>query len=230
MNTSPSRRLDGTRFHHRLFALVASLAILPFAACQGQTTGEIPMSASNDSTKDAPLRNLNPNPLRAYKVRILLKDAPGPFESVEGTAQYDVQNPGECGKQDHIAGSVPRITSNEPIELHRESDTEYAGTIYIDRILDEDYYGRGVCKWDFVEARVRLRGASDEFATRFVADIPASVVQEKSEKTTFFWNGYYPRASMTNYATFGDPSLEQVPEEKRGEFFTVTLAADEDRP
>lgn len=77
---------------------------------------------------------------------------------------------------------------------------------------------------------MRLQGATDDRATRFVADLPATAVEGGLDKTKYFWKGYYPRATMTNYADFGDDTIDHLPAEKRGEFFAVTLTAEEVQP
>ncbi|MFB5204607.1 DUF502 domain-containing protein, partial [Stenotrophomonas sp. 3diitr2024] len=44
-----------------------------------------------------------------------------------------------------------------PVELRKVADGEYRGTLYVDRMLDEDYYGRGVCHWEFTGAGAMLK-------------------------------------------------------------------------
>lgn len=222
----------------KLMVLSACFATLPIAACKGQNLEDVRMSSPNPAGATAetavaeapPLRNLNPAPSRAYEIRVSVAEAPGPFVAVEGVAQYDVENAAECGAPEPVSGAIPRITSNEPIALSKVSDTEYAGTVYVDRIRDEDYFGRGVCRWSLVEARVRLQGATDERATRFVAALPAPEIEAEGDHATYFWKGHYPHAQMTGYATSGHASLDHVPEGERGEFFTVTLKAAEVQP
>ncbi len=231
MNLAVDMRLPPRLQRLLLAPVVACLASLPVAACTGQYPDDTPMGTSPDATTDAPpLRNLNPTPRRAFEIKVTLDDAPGPFVSVEAVAQFDVQNPGACGEPSPVLGVIPRITSNEPVALSKVSDVEYTGTLYLDQILDEDYYGRGVCRWALVVARVRLRGADDELGTRFVASLPEALVTAEGVERTSFWKGYYPRATMTNYATFGHTDLEHVPAEKRDEFFAVTMSARERQP
>jgi hypothetical protein len=79
-----------------------------------------------------------------YELVLTLKDAPGPFAVVEGVAQYDVSNHEDCGRVLWATGTASRITSQEPVELRKVGENEYRGTFYLDRMQDEDYYGRGV--------------------------------------------------------------------------------------
>jgi len=187
------------------------------------------MNATTDSPKDEgePVRKLNPAPKRAYVITMTLKDAPGPFTSVEGIAQYTVENSAECGKKIPVAGVFPRITTNEPFEMTRVSDSEYRGTLYTDLVLDEDYFGRGVCRWAFVEARVRLRATNDERDTRFVPSLVAESIRDGEGDTKHFWKENYPRVPAYDaYPEIGEASLDRIPLDRHGEFFSITLKAE----
>ncbi|MEG2805029.1 hypothetical protein [Stenotrophomonas sp.] len=193
------------------------------------------MNASLQTSNDTPpLRTLNPAPQRAFEVRVTLDGAPGPFATASAVAQYDVTNEAECGQKDELAGVFLSITSNETVALKRVSDTEYAGVVYVDGIVDEDYYGRGVCHWALTEARVVLQAGKDAADTRFVADLPAASVLGQGSRTRYFWNGYYPRAEMAGFREFGNADLASAQgrqaEDQREAFFSVTLAAREMTP
>lgn len=224
-----SPRSSRLRMHQ--FAMACAL-IVPIAACSGQNKTAVPMNASLQTSPDSPpLRRLNPAPQRAFEVRVTLDRAPGPFASVSAVAQYDVSNEAECGKKDELAGVFLSITSNEPVTLKRISDTEYAGTVYADGIVDEDYYGRGVCHWELTEARVVLQAGKDAADTRFVADLPAAAILGQGARTRHFWKGYYPRAEMAGFREFGNTDLAvaqgRQAADQRDAFFSITVTAKE---
>lgn len=174
---------------------------------------------------------VNPQPRQAYTLTLQLDNAPGPFAVVEGTVQYDVENAAECGRKVPVAGAFPRITRSEPFVLKQVSGTTYAGTVHPDLLLDEDYYGRGVCRWTFVEARVRLRAHADERDTRFIAAITADAIADQQSRKTWFWKERYPRAaSVDDYADIGSPTLDEVPESDRPAFFAATLSSQRVQP
>jgi hypothetical protein len=120
---------------------------------------------------------------------------------------------------------VPTLASHEPFRLSRVSATEYVGTVYADMLLDEDYYGRGVCHWTLTEARVALQARADIADTRFVAGMPAMEVLAGGTQARYFWKGYYPRFERGQHADYGRNQLDAVPADKLNEFFTVTLTA-----
>lgn len=179
--------------------------------------------AAPPATDDAPLRTLNPAPRQALQIRVRIEDAPGRFDSIRGTAQYDVVNAAQCGKRDALSGAVPSITSNESFELTRVSDTEFGGVVYTDRIVDEDYYGRGVCRWQLTEARVALKASGAKEEARFVAGVKGSQLAAGSASARYYWGGYYPRAKQEGFADFGQNDLDQVPADKRAEFFRIVV-------
>ncbi|AVJ25837.1 hypothetical protein [Achromobacter spanius] len=191
-------------------------------------------SSYADTPPKAPLRKLNPAPTQAYEIRLTLAntsdlsstaDGKSPFTVVEGTAQFDASNGARCGKSNALSGHVPTLTSHEPFRLSRISATEYAGTVYADMLLDEDYYGQGACHWALTEARVALRARADIADTRFVAGLPAKKVLASGTQVRHFWKGYYPRFQDGQHADYGRDQLDAVPADKLAEFFTVTLTA-----
>ena len=187
-------------------------------------------TAFDENVGGEPLRNLNPSPQKGYDIRIVLKDPPGPFAEINAAAQYDVVNAGECGEPQPLSGAVPRISTSEAVKLERVSDTEFVGRVFADRVLDEDYYGRGVCRWDFVEARVGFRAENDPMASWFVATLQADAIENGSEKSTFFWSGHYPHAEIDNYSTIGHAALDHVDAADRDEFFEVEMSAQQAQP
>lgn len=191
-------------------------------------------SSFADSPAKAPLRKLHPVPTQAYEIRLTLAnasdlssaaDGKSPFTVVEGTVQFDASNGARCGKSNALSGHVPTLSSHEPFRLSRISATEYVGTVYADMLLDEDYYGRGVCHWALTEARVALRARADIADTRFVAGLPAEKVLEGGTQARYFWKGYYPRFEDGQHADYGTNQLDAVPADKLNEFFSITLTA-----
>lgn len=189
-------------------------------------------SNSADSPAKAPLRKLNPAPTQAYEIRLTLAnvsdlssaaDGKSPFTEVEGTVQFDASNGARCGKSNALSGHVPSLSSHEPFRLSRVSATEYVGIVYADMLLDEDYYGRGVCHWALTEARVALRARPDIADTRFVAGLLAKEVLAGATQARYFWKGYYPRFEDGRHTDYGTNQLDAVPADKLNEFFTVTL-------
>lgn len=210
------------------------LALLASVGC-GANHGNIAagVGAPANASKP-PLRKLHPAPTQAYEIRLILSnasdlssaaDGKSPFTVVEGTVQFDASNGARCGKSNALSGHVPSLSSHEPFRLSRVSATEYVGTVYADMLLDEDYYGRGVCHWALTGARVALRARADIAATRFVAGLPAKEVLAGGTQARYFWKGYYPRFEDGQHTDYGNNQLDAVSADKLNEFFTVTLTS-----
>ena len=211
--------------------LLLSLVAVATTACTAKTSESESMNASakigDASAQHKPLRNLNPPPMKAYDIRVVLKDPPGPFAEAVAAAQYDVANATECGDPQPMSGAIPRISSSEPIELTKLSETEYTARVYVDRILDEDYYGRGTCRWELVEARVALTGSADSTATTYVTALTADAIIQQSFDKIFFSSIHYPGVDIEDYTNFGRKTLNGVADHMKGKFFEVEMSATE---
>lgn len=170
----------------------------------------------------------NPRPNRVYQLTLIVANAPGPLASVEGVMQFDVVTP-ECLPPPKENGGMPwpTLTHHLPIAWTRVSDTQYTGLIYIDGMLDEDYYGRGVCQWKLIQARAELKatGAGDE--TRFMPNVEPDKLLAQQAQTTYFLKEFYPRnPDIENYPELGQVDRSKIsPRLKDDDLFTVTLTS-----
>lgn len=207
----------------------AFASLLTLSACSASETN-MSQNASTQSglqpvVQDRGAANLNPTPKRGYGIVVTIENAPGPFVSVSGGAQYDVSNEGQCGHVNESTGVAERITSHEDVPLTKVSDTEYRGVVYLDRMLDEDYYGRGVCHWELTAASVTLQASGRDGETLFQPAIMADQLVAGGEAELYFWKGGYPRDSKENYRDSGYSSPDRFKPEIRNDLFKVTIKA-----
>lgn len=218
--------------------LTPSLLALLLTACsapetsmtQTQTPATEAAAEADVEAGGRGLAKVNPSPRKAFEVTLTLNNAPGAFGLVQAAAQYDVSNEQECGKIQPETGTGARITSQEAVALKKVSDTEYRGTVYLDLMQDEDYYGRGVCHWEFSGASVMLKATGTDEETRFLSFIDAKAVTAQQALTKYYWNKGYPRSEAKGFPDTGEPSPEQFKPEIRDELFTITLASKEVAP
>lgn len=172
----------------------------------------------------------NPSPRQAYRLTLRIEGAPGPLEVVSSAAQYDVVNH-EClppPKENPGGHSSPVPTHDIPFRLERVSDSEYAGVFYTDGMVDAEYHGRGVCRWELIQAQVQLRAPGEEGDTRFVAKIAGDELPQGMPKAFHYWKARYPKETGSEgYRDFGQPDLQKVPAEQRDDFFGIVLTAKE---
>ncbi|KAF1718811.1 hypothetical protein CSC75_18085 [Pseudoxanthomonas wuyuanensis] len=204
-------------------AVAASMALAACAPVQDSP-------GSGEQSEEEPLRKINPNPKRAYVITMKIEGAPGPFAVVEGVAHYEVENR-ECGRYLKFAGTFPRMTSSETFEMTRISENEYRGMVYADLILDEDYFGRGVCRWKFIGTDGFLRATADERDTRFRPGMNDDEVYAQKSVTTYFWKERYPRSQTEDFPSFGYTDRTRfAPHILDNDLFTITLVSQEVQP
>ena len=144
---------------------------------------------------------LNQNPQTHYQMTITIKDAPGPFESINAFASYQAPN---CTFQHGgIAAATSHPDKDIPIKFIKIADDKYQSDFYVDAIKDEDYYGQGVCKWVFEGVSVAFSAKNPKTDTWFDASVtPKDLVSNKREYNHL--KNYYPtREKFSGYVSRG---------------------------
>jgi len=103
-------------------------------------------SACGSSTMNPPVIKFNPHPTKRYELTVTIKDAPGPFDSMQTYALYDVTDP-FCVPTHPGSGATNAPRKSVPLTLTKVGENTYTGTFYSDLIQDEDYSGKGICHW-----------------------------------------------------------------------------------
>lgn len=198
------------------FALsLVAACTLSLSACQNP--GIPPMIKPAIDIKE------RPDPRKAYRIVMTIENAPGPFAMIEGSAQYDVINHNECGYIDPGTETISRINTHPPIEWKPVGEGRYEATIYADLMLDENYYGRGVCRWKLTAANALLRATGAETETRFLPGISAQEITAGTSLTLHFAKMRYPRSGMDDFADFGEAEPNKYKPEIRDQLFTITM-------
>ncbi|WP_329859563.1 hypothetical protein [Stenotrophomonas sp. SMYL89] len=197
---------------------VPATLLLALAACSPYADAERDVAAGGRG-----LAKLNPAPKQAYELVLTLKDAPGPFAIVEGVAQYDVSNYADCGRILPATGTAGRITSQEPVELRKVGENEYRGTFYLDRMQDEEYYGRGTCHWALTGVGAMLRATTGEADTRFLTFINKERMNAGNPLTRFYPRADYPQIDEINgYGASGEEDPSSYRTDLRDALFSIT--------
>ena len=166
------------------------------------------------------------HPQQAYELLLTLDNPPGPFAVVEGVAQYDVVNEDQCGHINPLTGTAERITHQQAITLEAVGPNRYRGTVYRDLMLDEDYYDRGVCQWQFSGAGALLKAGDTGGETRFTTFLDTQAIDQGLSATRHYPARDYPRVEeMADYAQPGKADPDSYVPGLRNQLFTATLQA-----
>lgn len=214
------------RPNHGVGALVA-VALLCAAACTPRQIAHM----LTDTHEPLPTAKRKAQPARPYLITMVIDNAPGPFASIEGIAQFDVENESQCGYINPHSGVSERITSNERFPVRKVADNHYQGVMYADLMQDEDYFGRGVCRWQLTEVRFALMATGAAAETTFVPRIDAQDILAEASTKQYFAKAAYPRApTVDGYGHSGDRRDQFGPSIKDSDLFTIALSAKDTTP
>ncbi len=219
------------RFALPLLACTLSLAMaLGASACSRMES-----LFMSDDDASATIFHEQPHPQQAYRLTMIIENAPGPFAQVRGAVQYNVKNYRECGRVNPEVGAPTNIVYLPEHPWRQIAPNVYETTVHADGMLDEDYYGKGVCHWELRGASALLRATGDERETRFLPAMDYDEIFAEKTKVLYFWKESYPTDSPLpsdgkGFSDLGDPNLDQVPPERRDEFFAVILSAKKVQP
>ncbi len=163
----------------------------------------------------------NPHPKQAYEITVTIRNAPGPFDSVKGEMLFEVAN-SDCVPQDPFSGARKVPTSHPPVPLEPLGSGRYRGTIYLDLLQDDDYFGLGTCHWNFNGLIVTL-GA---FNRTFGADFTTEQIRTQSIDDQYVPKSLYAPANIDNLNYPAGPPDINVTEHPE-KFFAIGLTAKE---
>ena len=165
----------------------------------------------------------SPNPKMRYEISVSIKDPPGAFDTVQASADYDVDNP-RCVPLSEGSGATLAPEKSVPVALTRSSDNVYTGIVYLDILQDEDYYGLGVCHWKMTSVSAYLGVGKLAMTTV----LPLDDVLSQTPRLQYFSNRSYALSGVQRVDT-GNVRRTDF-EGEAGQTFSVSLVAKEDFP
>jgi hypothetical protein len=161
----------------------------------------------------------NPNPKERYEITMTIQEAPGAFEGIVGSMQYLVPDDSCVPESDPINGirKNPKEWVRYPVE--KVSDNQYRAVVWADGMVDENYYGLGVCKWEFMQATISLKGKS----VRFMPWLKLQELRSQQPKTLYFSRRTY--FAEKGFPDYGDVDRSRFGAEVQDELFAITLTS-----
>lgn len=166
---------------------------------------------------------LNPNPHVRYAITAVVHGAPGPFDRVEGAAQYQVTDR-KCVPLARGEGAAQFPEKRVPVELRRIGDDTYQGYVYVDLLRDEDYFQMGTCHWHLIGADVSFQVNKLYFSPSLFHD---DIVAQRPMVRFFSKRSY--ALSSTQRVDTGNARREDF-EEDSDSTFSIEIAARESTP
>jgi hypothetical protein len=166
-----------------------------------------------------PVIKSNPHPRMRYEITMIIEGAKGPFDSIETIAQYDIAND-RCVPLTPISGATIAPDKSIPVHMTKVGENAYRGEVYTDQLVDEDYYGQGVCHWKLTAFSSYLQVKKRMISTGIELD--EVLAQKPAER-------YFSNQNFTNSALSGvdngvaDRSTYKDP----ADTFSVTFTAKE---
>ena len=178
--------------------------------------------------EEKPLHKLNKNPKHGYIITMDIVDASGPYEVSRSSLQYDISNQQCLPPIRNFAGvqTEPKSASI-PFSLTKVADGRYVGTIYLDAIYEEDFYGRGICQWElagiFIAADMQFnsRHFYPELALWYT---PEMMISEQVE-TFYFWKDGRGRSDPADPTIWEAQGPKVFRAELEAEVFSVVFSS-----
>lgn len=204
------------------------LLSVTLSACdnKGSPMEQTNAESTQENADERGRAHLNLHPTAGYRIRLKIDNAPGPFKVVHMGGQFDVRNEDECGRIHAMTGTPGRITSMERIPFTRISENEYEGILHLDKMQDEDYYGRGVCHWELSFAYASVIAADEDKDFNFSVNLDVPEIISGGTSTMYFPDrAYLWREGRGGMSYPGSAAPEEYVPEIRSALFSLTLTS-----
>lgn len=171
--------------------------------------------------RETPPPDVRQNPARHehYQVTMSLRDAPGPYDSLDATVYYSVTND-HCVPLTPISGVALAPHKHVKLPMTQVAANTWTADFYADAFLDEDYYREGVCHWSMVAVSFGPTVKANSFSGSIDYD---DLLKGKLSSVTYFPTQLYLKPFDTPTGISGSANRAQFKEPDKT--FSVTLTA-----
>jgi hypothetical protein len=190
---------------HKTFAQVAVPGLLLLlTACGGNM--------------EDPNIQLNPNASMRYEILIRIEGAPDTFDSIKAATDYQVTNE-SCVPMKPVSGVKVAPTKRIDLDLISIGHGEYRTVVFADRLLDDDYFGKGTCHWSLVASGIIAKKGGTAFSASISHE---NIVSQASEVTFYATNALRGTANILDTGSTDKHTYAEA----KGTF-SITLSAKE---
>lgn len=163
----------------------------------------------------------NPTPKQTYRITLSVAEAPGPFAKAEGSIRYEAPN---CGYIAEGISGVPMEPSHYlPIKFSKIGENTFVATIHADAMLDEDYLGTGVCRWQPVSVTSSIRATGAKTDIEYIVGLSGDELRGLKADTSYFVKDEYPGNDPSERSDLGNADPNWYRPELQGQLFSATL-------
>lgn len=176
-------------------------------------------SACSAPAKTLDIRQ-NPQPVKRFEITLTIsKDAPGPFEAVSGSMQYEVDKDDSCAPKRPMIGLHDIPGQYPPVAFTRVDEHTYKGAAYTDLMQDDDYYGMGVCRWHMTFVTAELKNKNNRIS--LTPSISLAEINGQKSVTFYFPKAVYTDSTSLSFPDGGTRSLDDALKFPSGHFSIV---------
>ncbi|WP_373746973.1 hypothetical protein [Neisseria dentiae] len=210
--------------HLTILLTAAALSLTGLAAC-----GHSEEQNMSIQEKTEQRFRQNPNPKEAYRIRIKINDAPGPLKLMSDMSVGYLAENCEYLITSEIIGAKAHPRKSLKFPIHKIGEDEYETVIYRDAMLDEDYFGDGVCRWRVAGFGTGFKATGKSEETRFSFGDTVDELIEQKTMTKYYWKARYPFPvnPQPDFVDFGSETLDAFSPENQKNLFTITATIEE---
>lgn len=186
-------------------------------------TSDRAVAGKTDQGAQKHLFQLNPQPKQGYEIIYRVEGAPGPFEDTGAFGNYVAQG---CHYVANAwAGATGTPSRQIPIQVTRIDDHTYAATVYLDAMLNEDYYGNGICQWRLLDLTTGFSALPGGKSNDFVVEYGHEAIIAGQAVTKHYRAAEYPPGSAHGGGLGLHPTLIDQARSEGKALFTITATA-----
>ncbi|MDR6935002.1 hypothetical protein [Luteibacter sp. 3190] len=165
--------------------------------------------------------HLNPDPSMRYEITYTVDDPSVVFDSVEAIGSYQVTNEA-CAPRVPVSGVRKVPNKVIPLTTRPIDRSTYQVTAYPDALLDEDYFGHGVCHWALTATTLVWKRQGKELTSSLI-----SKDMFEGRHILIYYPRSWLRSKETGFAEGGSITPSIYP--NRDDLFTISVVAREVR-
>ena len=165
--------------------------------------------------------HLNPKPQKSWRLVLSVDGAPGPFRHAVASVDYaGVKSPG-CSFRTSAWGTSAEPYHRIEVPVTPLPDGRFAIVVNEDALIEEDYFGSGICRWRTVGPMILFGASGADGEASFVFRPSFSDMKDGGEIRRFYRKSDYPFGSRPDDSVIGTSTADNDLPEQSGGLFTI---------